>query len=76
MKPGKHTSEYKLAKVTKWVNTGVLIAGGIMTALDPGTTAYAILAAIVAGANAWVSATYTKSRDRVKTAELKAGVVR
>lgn len=74
MKAGKHTSEYRLAKVTKWINIVALAAGGIMTAIDPETYVYAILAGIVAGANAWVSATYTKARRDVKTDEIRAGV--
>ena len=74
MKAGKHTSEYRLAKVTKWVNIVVAGAGGIMTAIDPETPAYAILAGIVAGSGAWVSATYTKARRDVKAEEIRAGV--
>ncbi len=74
MKAGKHTSEYRLAKVTKWVNVLAAAAGGIMTAIDPETQAYAILAGLVVGANAWVSATYTKARRDVKTDEIRAGV--
>ena len=74
MKPGKYTSEFKLAKATKWVNMAALAAGGIMTAFSPDTPAYAILAAVVAMANAWTSSAYTRSRREVKAEEIRAGV--
>lgn len=68
-KEGKDTSEHKLAKVNSIITVAVTVLSGIMTALNPDSLAYVILAAVVAAANAWTSAGYSKSRAIVKSSE-------
>ena len=67
LKEGKDTSEHKLAKANGIITMVVTVLGGIMTALNPDSLAYVILAAVVAAANAWVSSGYSKSRAIVKS---------
>ena len=73
MADGNKTSEFSLAKYTGIINMLIVVLGGVMTALQPDTIVYAILAAVLAAANAWVSSSYTKGRSIVKANETDAG---
>ena len=66
LKPGKETSEHGLSKWSMWINMLLMMMGGVMTAMNPDSLAYAILAAVAAGANSLVTSGYAKSRGMVK----------